>query len=77
MRGTDAQVRHPAGPVGLVGSLGHHHLRRTGPRGGGGGARAPVVDDGRDVGEEHMVGSSPTARQSSRSSIGVRPDQPR
>jgi hypothetical protein len=46
----DAQFGHPGGPVRLVRQLGYHHLRCTGPGGGGRGAFATVVYDGRDPG---------------------------
>ena len=55
VRGADAEVGHPAGPVGLVRDLGDHHLWRAGPCGRRRGARAAVMHDGGHPAEQCLV----------------------
>ena len=74
----DAQAGHPAGPVRLVRPLGHHHLRRAGPGGGGRGARAAVVHDGGHPAEQGLlVDLADGEAVVPASSTGARPAQPR
>src|SRR6266540_5422783 len=53
-RGPDSEILDSSRPVMLVVHLGDDDLGRTGQRGQGRGARATVVDDGRDPFEQRL-----------------------
>jgi hypothetical protein len=55
VRGSDAEVVDALDPVVLVVMLRDDDLGRAGSRGCGGGARAAVVDDGRDSLEQRLL----------------------
>ncbi len=73
----DAQVGYPAGKIWLVRHLGYHHLRRAGPGGRGRGAAPPWWTTAATRENSACWLTSPTTKQSSRSSIRARSAQPR
>ena len=55
MRRTDAEFADTAGPIGLVGNLGHRHLRRAGACRPVSRSGTAMMYNGSDPGEERLL----------------------